>query len=73
MENQAENRRLEVFVHQEARSLLRAMLEAQPQLLTGRPGNADGGKGAGEFINALYDQLVVLTRKSLSPEFSPKD
>lgn len=53
-------------VHNTAYSLLLKVLDSQPQLLSSCPPHGAGGVSTGQFINSLYDQLVVLSRKNLS-------
>lgn len=53
-------------VHQTAYTLLLKVLDSQPEMLTACPSHGPGGKSAGEFLNGLYDQLLVLSRKYLS-------
>ena len=55
--------------HRNAYSLLTQTIEHQPQLLSGMGIHGQGGKAAGEMLNALYDQLQILASKSLRGEY----
>lgn len=52
--------------HNTAYSLLLKVLDSQPNLLSECRLHDEGGMNAGQFINGLYDQLVVLARKNHS-------
>lgn len=56
----------ETDVHNNAYSLLLKLLDKQPQLLSACPPHSAGGVSTGQFINGLYDQLLILVRKNLS-------
>jgi len=63
------NRRLEQEAHNAAFSLLKHVLESQPELLPKVSASQSGGEAVGVFINALYDELVILANKSLEPVY----
>lgn len=51
-------------VHYSAQILLLKILETQPNLISNCGQHGQGGINAGQFINSLYDQLVVLAQKN---------
>ncbi len=47
-----------------AMELLELIIKSQPGLMTPKEPYGVSGENAGEFINALYDQLLVLTKRN---------
>ena len=52
------------IAHLNAREMLKLLMENQSQLFAPQYPSSDAGEGAGQFLNALYDQLVVLNERS---------